>query len=310
VARERFGIAEGETGAVFTRTGRPFLDSREDTEAVLARVRAAAGGAGLWDELATGWLVLDCELLPWSAKAEQLIERQYAPVGAAGAAGLGATAEVLATAAARGLDVQELREDVDRRREHVDRYTEAYRRYLWPVEGVADLRLAPFHVLASESGAHVDRDHEWHLALCDRLREQDPEWFQRTERRVVDVTDEASQAEAIEWWTQMTAGGGEGMVVKPHAFLAQGRKGLVQPGIKCRGREYLRMIYGPEYADPSQIGRLRARGLGRKRSLALREFGLGVEALERFTRGEPLYRVHECVFAVLALESEPVDPRL
>jgi protein phosphatase len=35
-----------------------------------------------------------------------------------------------------------------------------------------------------------------------------------------------------------------------------------------------------------------------------------VEALERFGRGEPLYRVHECVFGVLALESEPVDPRL
>jgi protein phosphatase len=310
VARERFGVHEGQTGVVYTRTGRPFLDSIEDTEAVLARVRAAAEDAGLWDELATGWLVLDCELLPWSAKAGDLIERQYAPVGAAGRAGLGAAESVLETAAARGLDVAPLLDDARRRRAHVDRYTEAYQRYLWPVEGVGDLRLAPFHVLASESGAHVDRDHEWHLALCDRLREQDPEWFQRTERRVVDVTDEASQAEAIEWWTEMTAGGGEGMVVKPHTFLARGRKGLVQPGIKCRGREYLRIIYGPEYADPSQIDRLRSRGLGRKRSLALREFGLGVEGLERFARREPLYRVHECVFAVLALESEPVDPRL
>ncbi len=84
----------------------------------------------------------------------------------------------------------------------------------------------------------------------------------------------------------------------------------MQPGIKCRGREYLRIIYGPEYADASQIDRLRGRGLGRKRSLAVREFALGVEALERFVRREPLYRVHECVFAVLALESDPVDPRL
>jgi protein phosphatase len=108
----------------------------------------------------------------------------------------------------------------------------------------------------------------------------------------------------------MTAAGGEGMVVKPHGFVARGRRGLAQPGVKCRGREYLRIIYGPEYADPGQIDRLRSRGLGRKRSLAVREFGLGVEALERFVRHEPLYRVHECVFAVLALESEPVDPRL
>jgi len=100
------------------------------------------------------------------------------------------------------------------------------------------------------------------------------------------------------------------MVVKPMSFIARGRKGFGQPGIKCRGREYLRIIYGPEYADPGQIDRLRSRGLGRKRSLAIREFGLGVEALERFVRKEPLYRVHECVFGVLAMESEPVDPRL
>lgn len=34
--------------------------------------------------------------------------------------------------------------------------------------------------------------------------------------------------------------------------------------------------------------------------MALREFALGIEALERFVKCEPLYRVHECVFEVLA----------
>jgi hypothetical protein len=58
------------------------------------------------------------------------------------------------------------------------------------------------------------------------------------------------------------------------------------------------------------LARLRSRSLHTKRSLALREFALGIEALERFVRCEPLRRVHECVFGVLALESEPVDPRL
>jgi protein phosphatase len=108
----------------------------------------------------------------------------------------------------------------------------------------------------------------------------------------------------------MTGEGGEGMVVKPASFVAQGRRGLAQPGVKVRGPEYLRIIYGPEYLEPSQLERLRDRKLGRKRSLALREFGLGVEALERLARAEPLHRIHECVFGVLALESEPVDPRL
>ena len=130
-----------------------------------------------------------------------------------------------------------------------------------------------------------------------------------TAHKVVGETDQGSPT-GIEWWQTLTGQGGEGMVVKPHAFTTRGRRGLAQPGIKCRGREYLRIIYGPEYDAPDQISRLRSRGLGRKRSLATREFALGVEALERFVRREPLYRVHEAVFAVLALESEPVDPRL
>jgi protein phosphatase len=126
----------------------------------------------------------------------------------------------------------------------------------------------------------------------------------------VDVTDPASEAEAIGWWEELTAKGGEGMVVKPLEFVATGKRGLVQPAVKCRGHEYLRIIYGPEYTLKENLDRLRQRGLSVKRSLALREFALGVEALERFVRGEPLRRVHECVFGVLALESEAVDPRL
>jgi protein phosphatase len=310
IARERFGADGGETGAVYTRTGRPFLNTPADTEAALGRVRDAVESAGLWDELGTGWLVLDCELLPWSAKAMELIRRQYASVGAAARAGLSAAVAALEVAAARGLDVTQLLERQRQRIDHVDHYVDAYRRYVWPVNGLSDLRLAPFHVLAGETGVFVDRDHTWHLERCDRLVAADPDWFQPTGRRAVDVTNAEDQAGGVAWWEELTATEGEGMVVKPMSFIAQARKGLVQPGIKCRGREYLRIIYGPEYADPSQIDRLRTRSLGRKRSLAIREFGLGVEALERFVRHEPLYRVHECVFGVLAMESEPVDPRL
>ena len=310
VAAGRFGIDSGETGAIYTRTGRPFLRSRDGTEDALARVRAAADSAGLWETLDTGWLVLDCELLPWSAKAMDLIRGQYAAVGAAARAGLNAAVAGLDRAAARGLDVAGLVANERARAHDVDRYAEAYRRYVRSVDGVADLRLAPFHVLAAETGVFVEREHAWHLDLCDRLVAADSEWFIPTRRVAVDLGDEPSASKAISWWEQLTAGGGEGMVVKPAAFTARGRRGLAQPGIKCRGREYLRIIYGPEYAEPRHINRLRTRNLGRKRSLAIREFGLGVEALERFVAREPLYRVHECVFGVLAMESEPVDPRL
>jgi protein phosphatase len=311
-AAERFGIPDGgETaGVVYTRTGRPFFDDPTWMSAVVDSARDAATAAGLWDELDTSWLVLDAELLPWSAKALDLIQRQYAAVGSAAATGLTAATAELSRAAERGVEVGDLLTRFESRREHVARYAESYRRYVWPVSGPADLKLAPFHVLAGENGVYVDRPHDWHLALIDRLVERSDGKLLRTERRVVDVTDDAGQQAAIEWWQELTASGGEGMVVKPMSFVQQGPKGIVQPGVKCRGREYLRIIYGPEYVDPGQLDRLRSRGLGRKRSLAQREFALGVEGLERFVRREPLYRVHECVFAVLAMESEPVDPRL
>jgi protein phosphatase len=308
--RDRFGADGGETGTIYTRTGRPFLATQAETEDALRRVRAAVDTAGLWDTLDTTWLALDCELLPWSAKAMELIHRQYASVGAAAHAGLTATIASLQLAADRGVEVAGLIDAQRARLQDADRFADAYRRYVRPVNGVADLRLAPFHVLAAESGVFTDRPHTWHLELCDQLVAADPEWLTSTARLTVDVTDDDSQAAATVWWEQLTAGGGEGMVVKPIGFIADGRKGLAQPGIKCRGREYLRIIYGPEYAAPGQISRLRSRSLGRKRGLAIREFGLGIEGLTRFVARQPLYKVHECVFGVLALESEPVDPRL
>ena len=156
----------------------------------------------------------------------------------------------------------------------------------------------------------MDKDHLWHMETIARLSAADAGLLTVTPFRRVDLSGSDSQAEATAWWEEMTEAGGEGMVVKPLSFVHRGRRDLAQPAVKCRGREYLRLIYGPEYTRAQNLARLRQRGLGSKRSLALREFALGIEALERFVRREPLRRVHECVFGVLALESEPVDPRL
>jgi protein phosphatase len=138
----------------------------------------------------------------------------------------------------------------------------------------------------------------------------DASFIRPTRHLVVDLDYPESVSSGIRWWEEVTEVGGEGMVVKPLDGIVHGRRGLVQPGVKVRGREYLRIIYGPEYTAPQNMERLKERSLGHKRSLAVRELALGVEGLERFVGGEPLYRVHECVFGVLALESEPVDPRL
>ncbi len=308
VAERRFGV--GGRGAIFTRTGRAFFSDLATEADLLSRVIGALGAAGLWAELETDWLVLDCELLPWSAKAGDLLRGQYAPVAAAGAAALAAAADKVGAAVSRGTDAADLLGRLAERQRQVGLFAAAYRRYCWPVTSVADLSLAPFQILAGERGVHALAPHRWHLDLIDRLCDQDPATFRRTAAITAQLGDEASEAAAIAWWEELTAGGGEGMVVKPADVVHRGPRGLVQPGIKCRGPEYLRIIYGPEYTSAANLSRLRSREVGRKRSLALREFVLGIEALERFTAHEALFRVHECVFGVLALESEPVDPRL
>jgi hypothetical protein len=244
--------------------------------------------------------------MPWSAKARELIQRQYAAVGAAGVASLEAVLNVVqqSPAAAGFSPVYEQR--LDRLR----RYREAYRRYCWPVASLDDYRLAPFHLLASEGAVHTEKTNRWHMETLSRLAACDPGLIIATPFIEVELADDVAVEQASLWWEELTSKGGEGMVVKPLDFIARGPKGLVQPAIKCRGREYLRIIYGPEYTADDQLPRLRSRGLLGKRSLAAREFALGIEALERFAAREPLRRVHECIFGVLALESEPVDPRL
>jgi protein phosphatase len=310
VAGRRFGIEDGGPGVIYTRTGRAFFDDRSVERELIGRVTAAAGAAGLWQELGTDWLALDCELLPWSAKAGELLRGQYAQVGAAATAAAEAERPVLAAAAARGVDVAGLLRRSAERAEAAAGFVAAYRRYCWPVASVDDLRLAPFQILAGEDSVHARRGHGWHLEVLGRLCDRDPAVLQRTRSVTAQLGDAASEDTAIAWWRDLTAAGGEGMVVKPADAIHRGPKGLAQPGVKCRGPEYLRLIYGPEYSAERNLARLRSRSLGHKRSLALREFALGIEGLERFAAGEPLYRVHECVFGVLALESEPVDPRL
>ncbi len=309
-ARRRFGVTDDDAGVVYTRTGRRFFTDPDMEAALLDRLRRAVERCGWWDMFATDWLCLDGELLPWSAKAEALLREQYAPVGVAAQVGLAAAVEALAQAAQAGVEVGAVLEHYTARQHMAQAYVEAYRRYCWPVTSIDDVQFAPFHLLATEGAVHTDKDHGWHLATLAELCGADAGLLRATSSTLVDLGDAASQHRAIAWWEHLTAHGGEGMVVKPLAFVCTGRRGLVQPALKCRGTEYLRIIYGPEYTAPEHLARLRARGLARKQALARQEFVLGLEGLWRFVHHEPLRRVHECVCGVLALESEPVDPRL
>ena len=305
----RFDAPQGWRGVVYTRTGRPFFDAAL-TETFLTQLDEAFETSGLWSELQTSWVLLDAELLPWSLKAGDMIRDQYASVGAAATAALPRAVAALSQAASNGVPVQELLDRTLSRERNAARYVDAYRQYSALSNGLDGVALAPFQVLATEGTAYSGTSHDWHLAIADRLALASPELVRPTRSTTVDLTSDESVAGAIAWWEALTAAGGEGMVVKPLANLTRGPKGLVQPGIKVRGPEYLRIIYGPDYTEPQNLSRLRDRNVAHKRSMALREYALGIESVERLVAGEPLWRIHQAVFAVLAMESEPVDPRL
>ncbi|MDE0688533.1 MAG: polynucleotide kinase-phosphatase [Candidatus Poribacteria bacterium] len=310
-AKKRFGVTDDTLGICYTRTGRNFFNDAAVEAELLKQVKIAVDSVGYWETLNTDWICFDCELMPWSVKAQQLLQQQYAPVGTSARIALGEAITSLEAAAERGIEVNSVLNNYRQRTGAIDAYINAYQQYCWNVQSVSDLKLAPFHLLATEGAVYFDKDHLWHMEMLTELCQNSGDnLLLATPYGMVDLTNDASQTAAVRRWEELTAQGGEGAVIKPLDFIVQGKRGLVQPAIKCRGREYLRIIYGPEYTLPQNLERLRTRGLSHKRSLALREFALGVEALERFVRREPLSRVHECVFGILSLESEAVDPRL
>ena len=311
-AENRFGIAGEGFGICYTRTGRNFFNDKEIEKAFLEKVRDALTRSGFWEKHDTDWVCLDAELMPWSAKAQSLIHDQYAATGSAALNALSEAEEVLRLTALRGIEgSQNLLHTFLEKKKSAEQFVSAYRAYCWEIASVDDYKLAPFHILATEGSVHTDKNHQWHMEHIEDICRADTTLFKMTPYKIVHLEDEAEINDATIWWRDLTGKGGEGMVVKPYDFIAYGKDGgILQPAVKCRGREYLRIIYGPEYCEEGNLSRLKKRGLAKKRALAVQEFALGIEALERFVKKEPLRRIHESVFAVLATESEPTDPRL
>lgn len=238
-ARRRFGLT-GE-GLAVNRAGRRLFEGKLERQ-LLARVREALDRSGFWETLQTDWVFLDCDLLPWAKDAVV----RLAAVGAAARASLPKALARLAEAGARGVDVRELLARYRERQDLASRFTETLRRRSWPVRSVTDLRLAPYHVLATEGAVHKDKDHLWHLAATAEICRADPGLLVPTRHRVVALADSESEAEAIAGWEERTAEGGEGIVVKPLAFGG--------PAFLCRGPEALRLVHGPEYTRARRLG--------------------------------------------------------
>ncbi|MEO0891937.1 MAG: polynucleotide kinase-phosphatase [Pseudomonadota bacterium] len=307
-AKARFGVEDGKPGVIFTRTGRPFFKDEQMETGVIDRFAKAMEASGLWDNLKSDWVLLDAEVMPWSAKAQELLKRQYLPTVSAAEKSAAALLDTLAGHAGSA-DLQKLRAQTQIKLSNAKLMGKTIAGYCWDAHTVDDYRIAPFHILATEGSVHTDQPHTWHMQTIEKLAHADP-IIQVTGWKRIDLNDPEHRQTVTDWWLDHTSKGGEGLVFKPTEFFVRGEKGLIQPAMKVRGRDYLRIIYGPDYDLPENIERLRQRGLGRKFSLAEREFKLGFEGLHRFVEGMPLSKVHECALAVLSLESEPVDPRL
>lgn len=323
-AKKRFGVNDGSRGIIYTRTGRNFFSNPEIEREILDRLDKVLTTTNFWNDFSTDWVCFDTELMPWSEKAQTLLKQQYAPVGRAGRESISAAVsalqkvcerpnyafEVSSEVSGQNIEPSELLKRYIEKQSALEKYVDAYREYCWRVESVEDFKIAPFHLLACEGKVFSEEKHIWHMKTLKKYCTGIDPIFIETEYIQVDTQDAESIHKGIDWWLSLTSNGGEGMVVKPETFTARYKSEIIQPAVKCRGSEYLRIIYGPEYLLPEHLQRLKKRSLSRKRSLALREFSLGIESLSRFVQREPLYRVHECVFGVLAFESEPVDPRL
>jgi protein phosphatase len=195
-ARKRFGILEGEIGVCYTRTGRRFFNDASLECQFLERVRSAVERAGIWESLKTDWVCLDCELMPWSAKAQELLRQQYATTGAAARAALPAAIAALSQTQ-QIPEAAALLESYKQRGEAAERYVDAYRQYCWTVNSLGDLKLAPFHLLASEGAVHTSKDHIWHMETLAGICKADPELLLATPFQVIDLTDTNDQAKGI-----------------------------------------------------------------------------------------------------------------
>lgn len=310
IPAEKFKISQKTLGICYTRTGRRFFNDINVENELLERLCSALSKANFWDNFKTDFVVLDCELMPWSAKARELIKSQYAAVGTSGKNALKNTIDVIQKAKERGLPIEEIENIYIQKYNHIINFEKAYSQYCKEINGIEGIKLAPFHILATENAVHFDKSHIWHMENIAAFCDFDKDLFLKTPYKTVDLNDENSVNDVINWWENLTSNGGEGMVVKPIDFLTKGEKDIVQPAIKCRGKEYLRIIYGYDYCDENNLALLKHRSLQKKRYMAMNEFLLGLESLTRFINNEPLRKIHECVFGVLALESEEVDPRL
>ncbi|WP_186763798.1 polynucleotide kinase-phosphatase [Planomicrobium sp. CPCC 101079] len=293
-------------GIIHTRTGKRFFDAELEQQ-VVNRLHSELQKKGYFRKHKTEYVLLDAEIMPWNLKAKELISAQYAHVAENALLDRSALTGKLAAAAAENEQLTGWLKEYEQKQENAEAFRDVFQKYCWEVDALESIQIAPFHVLAHSGETFFHKPHTWHMAM-NREFADGSELFVATEFKL--ITDQASEDQVIAWWEEMTEDGHEGIVIKPESYIAKNKGKLLQPAIKVRGRKYLSIIYGMDYLQPEILARLKNRNTGKKQKMALKEFSLGLEGITRFQNRESIERVHECVLATLALESDPVDPRL
>ncbi len=300
-------IDQEKLGTIYTRTGRAFFTKDMESE-ILNQLNHDLNRYGYFDKYHTDFVLLDAEILPWNLKAKELINSQYSHVSEVALMDRKKLQENLNRAITNGKDIKNWIAENEMKLQNAKVFNEVFQFYCWDTDGIKGIQIAPFHILAHSTDTFFNMTHEWHMQM-NREFANISDLFIETEYKI--VTDEKSEKEAIRWWKEITQNGHEGFVVKPESFIPRNEKGqLLQQAIKVRGRKYLHIIYGMDYLLPENLKRLKKRNVGKKQRNALKEFALGLESVRRFVTKDSIDRIHECVLGTLALEEDPIDPRL
>lgn len=293
-------------GTIYTRTGKRFFEKAIE-ENLVGHLNSELHRKNYFENHETDYVLFDAEIMPWNLKAKELISSQYAHVAENALLDRSILQDKLTAGIALNTGLQDWLEEYEQKLGNAEIFNGVFQKYCWEVESLQAIQIAPFHVLAHSGQTFFDKPHAWHMQMNRQLAEGS-DLFVETEFKM--ITDEASEQEVIDWWEAITEDGHEGLIIKPEFYIPRHKGKLLQPAIKVRGRKYLSIIYGMDYLEAKNLSRLKNRNTGKKQKLALKEFALGIEGLLRYRNGESLERVHECVLATLAMESDPVDPRL
>lgn len=319
VAIKRFRMEEESLGVIYTRTGRSFFNDSTTEQELLKRIGETLDRNSFWSRYETDWVCFDAEIMPWSLKAIDLVKSQYAALACSAQIGIESTRNALVTFWSQDLsmhpeiiqDIEQISHGVVSHELDVMEFKRVYQSYCSASSDISTLQIAPFHLLATEGKVYFDHGHEWHLSELNSWAKLSPNIFKETKSFKVQLDDSISIGSAEVWWREITANDGEGVVIKSLDFCPRGESGqLLVPMMKCRGREYLRIIYGPNYLNEQRLIELKKRSTRLKKRKALDEFSIGIQGLSNFVKRAPFHKVHECVFGILALESERLDPRL